>query len=58
MGVADVRGMLAQMPAPDFDAWLAAYIVDPWTDLKLDLSMSDDDIIATFRRLAREEKQP
>lgn len=46
------------MPAPDFDAWLAAYIVDPWTDLKLDLSMSDDDIIATFRRLAREEKQP
>ncbi len=43
--------MLARMPAPLFDEWLAAYIVDPWTDLRLEIAMSDNDIIDAFERL-------
>jgi hypothetical protein len=50
--------MLARMPAPEFDRWLAAYIVDPWMEsFKIELVMSDNDIIETFRRIAENEKR-
>ena len=57
-GEPNVSRMLARMPAPEFNRWLAAYIVDPWVEsFKIELVMSDNDIIDTFRRLAESEKQ-
>ena len=57
-GEPNVHRMLARMPAPEFDRWLAAYIVDPWMEsFKIELVMSDNDIIETFRRIAENEKR-
>jgi len=49
--------MLDAMPAPAFDAWLAAYIVDPWAELRVELAMSDEDIVSVFQQLAEEERK-
>lgn len=52
MGVLDVDAMLRAMPAKLFDEWLAAYIVDPWSDLRIDLKQSEETIRRTFETLA------
>jgi hypothetical protein len=57
VGVLDVDAMLDAMPAAMFDEWLAAYIVDPWAELRIDLKQSDESIRAAFQAIAERLKK-